>query len=139
MTTPRLHEAPVSAVGIALAPHAESHPRVTMDSMRPYIGLVGVLLGSIMSFLGSRTTTFGLADLRGGLSVGFDEGAWITTSFGVGQMLIGVCAPYLGAVFGVRRVLLLGVVLFFTTSLLGPLSPNLPAFLVIHFLGGIGS
>ena len=92
-----------------------------------------------MGTLGSRVTTFGLADLRGGLSVGFDEGAWITTSFGVGQMLIGVCSTYLGAVFGARRVLLLGIVLFFTTSLLGPLSPNLPAFLVMHFLGGVGS
>ena len=74
---------------------------------------LGVLLGSIMATLGSRVTTFGLADLRGGLHAGFDEGAWITTSFGVGQMLAGVASPYLGAIFGVRRVLLLGILLFF--------------------------
>ena len=134
---PRLHEAPVSAAGIAL--HAIDHPRLNIASIRPYVGLIGVLLGSIMGTLGSRVTTFGLADLRGGLSVGFDEGAWITTSFGVGQMMIGVCSTYLGAVFGARRVLLLGIVLFFTTSLLGPLSPNLPAFLLMQFLGGVGS
>ena len=101
--------------------------------------MLGVLLGSIMGMLGSRVTTFGLADLRGGLSAGFDEGAWITTSFGVGQMLVGVASPYLGAVFGVRRVLLLGILLFFMTSLLGPLSPNLDAFLAMQFLGGVGS
>ena len=89
--------------------------------------------------LGSRVTTFGLADLRGGLSAGFDEGAWITTSYGVGQMLVGVASPYLGAVFGVRRVLLLGILLFFMTSLLGPFSPNLNAFLAMQFLGGIAS
>ncbi len=92
-----------------------------------------------MATLGSRVTTFGLADLRGGLSAGFDEGAWITTSYGVGQMLMGVASPYLGAVFGVRRMLLLGILLFFTASLLGPLSPNLQAFLTIHFLAGVGS
>jgi MFS transporter, DHA2 family, multidrug resistance protein len=137
--TPRLHEAPVSAAGIALQATAHAHPRLTADSIRPYIGLVGVLLGSIMGTLGSRVTTFGLADLRGGLSAGYDEGAWITTSFGVGQMLIGVCSTYLGAVFGARRVLLYGILLFFTTSLLGPLSPNLPAFLTMQFLGGVGS
>jgi len=106
---------------------------------RPYIGLFGVLLGATMSTLGSRTTTFGLADLRGGLHAGFDEGAWITTSFGVGQMLIGVASPYLGAIFGVRRILLIGIIVFFMTSLLGPLSPNLTAFLVMQFLGGVGS
>jgi len=41
------------------------------------------------------------------------------TSVGIGQMLIGIASPYLGAVFGVRRVLLLGITLFFTASLLG--------------------
>src|SRR4030095_377396 len=65
--------------------------------------------------------------------------AWITTSFGVGQMLVGVASPYLGAVFGVRRVLLIGTVLFFVTSLVAPLNRNLTAFLVLLGLAGIGS
>ncbi len=116
-----------------------AHPRLTTQSLRPYIGILGVLLGAIMSTFGSRVTTFGLADLRGGVHAGFDEGAWITTSFGVGQMLVGVASPYLGAVFGARRVLLLGIVLFFIASLLGPISPNLTAFLAMQFLGGVGS
>src|ERR1700722_5428229 len=131
--------APVSAVGVALDRIADFHPRWDSASARLYVGIFGVLLGSVMGVLGSRVTTFGLADLRGGLHAGFDEGAWITTSFGVGQMLVGVASPYLGAVFGVRRVLLLGIVLFFTASLLAPLSPNLQAFLTIHFLAGVGS
>jgi len=135
----KLHLAPVTSAGIALHAFADSHPRLTSESVRPYIGMLGVLLGSIIGTLGSRVTSFGLADLRGGLSAGFDEGAWITTSFGVGQMLVGVASPYLGAVFGARRVLLLGIMLFFTTCLLGPLSPNLNAFLAMQFLGGIGS
>jgi DHA2 family multidrug resistance protein len=135
----RLHLAPVTSAGAALHFSGLHVPRLTADTLRPYVGLLGVLLGSAMATLGSRVTSFGLADLRGGLSAGFDEGAWITTSFGIGQMLIGVASPYLGVVFGVRRVLLLGITLFFTASLLGPLSPNLPAFLTIHFLSGIGS
>ena len=54
-------------------------------------------------------------------------------------MVVGVVSPYLGAIFGVRRVLLLGILLLFTASLLGPLSPNLNAFLAMQFLGGLGS
>ena len=97
-----------------------AHPRLRRSTRSvPTSASLGVLLGSIMSTLGSRITTFGLADLRGGLHAGFDEGAWITTSFGIGQMLIGVASPYLGAIFGVRRVLLLGIVLLFIASLLG--------------------
>ena len=91
----------------AASPEARDPLLGRCDSLRPYIGILGVLIGSIISTLAGRITTFGLADLRGGLHAGFDEGAWITTSFGIGQMLAGVACPYLGAIFGVRRVLLL--------------------------------
>ncbi len=84
---------PVSASGRALHAMRANSQRLSIDSWRPYVGIVDVLLGAIMSTLGTRVTTLGLADLRGGLHVGFDEGAWMTTSFGVGQMLIGVCCP----------------------------------------------
>ena len=134
-----LHLRPVSAAGLALHRLVEAHPILSANSLRPYVGILGVLLGSILGTLGSRVTSFGLADLRGGLGAGFDEGAWITTSYGIGQMLVGVASPYLGAVFGVRRVLLLGMLLFFICSLLAPMSPNLPAFLVAQFLAGVGS
>ena len=97
---------PVSASGRPLHAMRANSQRLSIDSSRPYVGIVGVLLGAIMSTLGTRVTTLGLADLRGGLHVGFDQGAWMTTSFGVGQMLIGVCCPYLGDILGVRRVLL---------------------------------
>ncbi|MEA2738953.1 MAG: transporter, family, multidrug resistance protein [Acetobacteraceae bacterium] len=131
--------APVSATGRALQDVADRHPRWDTDSLRPYVGILGVLLGSIIATLASRVTSFGLADLRGGLQAGFDEGAWITTAFGIGQMMAGVASPYLGAIFGVRRILLHGILLMFIASLLGPLSPNLNAFMAMQVLGGIGS
>jgi MFS transporter, DHA2 family, multidrug resistance protein len=134
-----LHLSPFTAAGAALHRHAPFHPRLSAETLRPYIGILGVLLGSIMATLGSRVTSFGIADLRGGLHLGFDEGAWMTTSFGVGQMMIGVSCPYLGAIFGARRVLLWGIALFFIASLLGPFSPNLQAFLTAQFLAGVGS
>src|SRR6201990_1070035 len=89
---------PISARGPSLRAMRANTQRLSIDSSRPYVGMVGVLLGAIMSTLGTRVTTLGLADLRGGLHVGFDEGAWMTTSFGVGQMLIGVCCPYFGRI-----------------------------------------
>ncbi len=134
-----LHLAPVTAAGRALHAIEHLHPRLSADTLRPYIGILGVLLGSIIATLSSRVTSFGLADLRGGLHAGFDEGAWITTAVGIGQMMAGVCSPYLGAIFGVRRMLLLGIVTMFTASLLGPLSPNLHAFIAMQVLGGLGA
>ncbi len=131
--------APITCAGIAVHASGTRFIRLRADSLRPYVGILGVLIGAILSFTGSRITTFGLADLRGGLHFGFDEGAWMTTSFGVGQMLIGVACPYLGAIFSVRRVLLHGMALLFVASLLGPLSPNLTAFLTAQFLAGVGT
>ena len=131
--------APITSAGVATHAAGWIPPRLSANSLRPYIGILGVLIGALLSFVGSRITTFGLADLRGGLHFGFDEGAWMTTSFGVGQMMVGVACPYLGAIFSVRRILLHGMALLFVASLLGPLSPNLTAFLTAQFLAGVGS
>jgi DHA2 family multidrug resistance protein len=131
---------PESAARIALQmPGHLDPPRLRAGTWRPYVGVLGVLLGAIMATLGARTTSFGLADLRGGLHAGFDEGAWITTSYGVGQMLIGVASPYLGAIFGARRVLLVGIAVFFLASLMGPLSTGLSGYVALLFLAGLGS
>ena len=131
--------APVTCAGIAAHERGVRYIRLDPDTLRPYVGILGVLIGAILSFTGSRITTFGLADMRGGLHFGFDEGAWMTTSFGVGQMLVGVACPYLGAIFSVRRILLHGMALLFIAALLGPLSPNLTAFLTAQFLAGVGT
>ncbi len=131
--------APITCAGIAAHASGTRYIRLRPDTLRPYVGILGVLIGAILSFTGSRITTFGLADLRGGLHFGFDEGAWMTTSFGVGQMLVGVACPYLGAIFSVRRILLHGMALLFIAALLGPLSPNLTAFLTAQFLAGVGT
>lgn len=134
-----LHLAPVSSAGKALHRQAAAHPAWPADTLRPYVGIIGVLLGSIIATLASRVTSFGLSDLRGALHAGFDEGAWITTAFGIGQMMSGVASLYLGAIVGVRRMLLLGILAMFVASLLGPLSPNLPAFIAMQVLSGLGS
>ena len=131
--------APITSAGAATHAAGWIPPRLSADSLRPYIGILGVLIGALLSTIGSRITTFGLADLRGGLHFGFDEGAWMTTSFGVGQMLVAIACPYLGAIYSVRRILLHGMALLFVASLLGPLSPNLGAFLTAQFLAGVGS
>src|SRR5271156_1679854 len=87
---------------------AQSRPIITV---RPYIGTLAVLLGSVISTLDSRITVFGLADVRGAVHAGFDEGAWVTTAFTVGQMLIGPVSAWLGMVFGPHRLLMIsGVV-----------------------------
>ena len=118
---------------------AGTHPASPSVPWRHYVGLIGVMLGSMMATLGTRVTTFGLADLRGSLGAGFDEGAWITTALGLGQLISGISCPYLASIAGGRRMLLSGILVFFVASLLGPFSPDLDGYLAAQFLAGLGS
>jgi DHA2 family multidrug resistance protein len=115
---------------------AQPAPLITA---RPLIGVLAVLLGSIISTLDSRITNFGLADVRGAVHAGFDEGAWITTAVTVGQMLIGLVSAWLGMVFGPRRVLMISSGVFALSNLLLPLSPSLGFVLAFQVISGLAT
>ena len=105
----------------------------------PWLGLVGVLMGAFISTLNSRLSNFGLADIRGAVGAGFDEGAWITTALTAAQMLVTIPAVWMGAAFGPRRVLMGASIVFAVISLLTPFATTLPMLLTMQFLGGLAS
>lgn len=105
----------------------------------PWLGLFAVLLGTFISTLTGRLSTFGLTDIRGAVHAGFDEGAWITTSFTVAQMLITPIAVWIGSIYGPRQILIGAAVSFAVTSFLTPFALNLPVLLTLQFLSGLGS
>jgi DHA2 family multidrug resistance protein len=105
----------------------------------PWLGLLAVLMGTFISTLNGRLSTFGLADIRGAVGAGFDEGAWITTASTVAQMFITLAAVWMGAAYGPRRVLIGASIAFAVISLLTPYSPTLPVLLGMQFLGGLAS
>ncbi|MGB6307223.1 MAG: MFS transporter, partial [Steroidobacteraceae bacterium] len=92
-----------------------------------------------ISTLNGRLSTFGLADIRGAVGAGFDEGAWITTAQTVAQMFITLAAIWMGSAFGPRRVLIGASLAFALISLLTPYSATLPMLLTMQFLGGMAS
>src|SRR5271156_4319578 len=106
---------------------------------QPLIGVIAVLLGAVISTLAGRLTTFGLADVRGAVHAGFDEGAWIPTAFTVGQMLSGPVSVWLGMVFGPRRVLMVSGAIFAASNLLLPYSPDLATILSFQTVSGLAS
>ena len=129
----------MTAVSLPLAglPPLASPP--SAPAPRPLLGIAAVLLGAIVSTLYGRVTTFGLADIRGAVHAGFDEGAWITTAATVGQMFMGVLSVWLGAAFGARRVLFWGTATFGLACLLIPLAPDLATLLALQVVAGLGS
>jgi DHA2 family multidrug resistance protein len=96
-------------------------------------------MGTFISTLNGRLSTFGLADIRGAVGAGFDEGAWITTAQTVAQMFITLPALWMGMAYGPRRVLIGASIAFAAISLLTPLSATLPMLLAMQFLGGLAT
>jgi DHA2 family multidrug resistance protein len=96
-------------------------------------------MGTFISTLNGRLSTFGLADIRGAIGAGFDEGAWITTAQTSAQMFVTLAAIWMGAAYGPRRVLIGASIAFAIISLLTPYSPTLPLLLTMQFLGGLAS
>jgi MFS transporter, DHA2 family, multidrug resistance protein len=125
--------APVQGSGLT-APTLPSPP-----TSIPWLGLIAVLMGTFISTLNGRLSTFGLADIRGAVGAGFDEGAWITTAQTVAQMFVTLVAIWMGAAYGPRRVLIGASIAFAVISLLTPYSPTLPVLLAMQFLGGLAS
>jgi DHA2 family multidrug resistance protein len=119
---------------VAAAPAAPAPPQTI-----PWLGLAAVLLGTFISTLNGRISTFGLADVRGGVHAGFDEGAWITTAQTVAQMFIAPIAVWIGGVYGPRRVLLDAAAVFTVISFITPFSNGLPMLLALQFVGGLAS
>jgi MFS transporter, DHA2 family, multidrug resistance protein len=105
----------------------------------PWLGLVAVLMGTFISALNNRLSSVGLADIRGAMSAGFDEGAWITTAQTVGQMFVVLIAVWMGAAYGPRRCLIWTSLSFAIISLITPFSPNLDVLLALQFLSGLTS
>ncbi|HTC50870.1 MAG TPA: MFS transporter [Steroidobacteraceae bacterium] len=105
----------------------------------PWLGLGAVLLGTFVSTVNSRLSTFGLADIRGAVHASFDEGAWITTAQAVAQMLIAPAAIWLGGVYGARRVLMEAAAAFALVCLIEPYAPNIQTLLGLQFVGGLAS
>jgi len=131
VTAASAHPAPVQPIPAQAAPAAQT--------TRPYVAILGVLLGSVIATLSGRLTTFGLADVRGAVGAGFDEGSWITTASTVGQMAITFPAVWLGAAFGPRRVLLWAAGTFALASLALPFSLSLDGILFWQVVGGLSS
>jgi DHA2 family multidrug resistance protein len=117
----------------------DASPAPPAEQAIPWLGLLAVLLGTFISTLTGRLSTFGLTDVRGAIHAGFDEGAWITTAFTVAQMLITPVAVWIGSIYGPRRILIVAALSFAITSFLTPFSQNLSTVLALQFLSGLGS
>lgn len=104
---------------------------------QPLFAVGAVLLGSFLANFDSRLTSVGLADLRGAFSLGFDEGAWLSTA-GIGsQIFIAPAVAWLATVFGLRRVLGIPSLVYALVSLVIPFVHDYTTLIVLSIVHGL--
>src|SRR5262249_8174289 len=84
----------------------------TRTGAKAWIAVIGATLGAFMAILDIQIVNSSLADIRGAIGAGLDDGGWISTSYLVAEIVVIPLTAYLAKVFSLRRYLLVNAVLF---------------------------
>jgi DHA2 family multidrug resistance protein len=129
--------ASVPAVVPATAAPAQLAPTQATLSLRLAIGLVGMLLASLLAILNEQVTALSMADIQGALSIGHDDGTWLTALFEAANVATMVFAPWFGITFTLKRFTIGAVIATMLLGFLCPFAPNLPTLYVLRVMQGM--
>ncbi|UWF49522.1 MFS transporter [Pseudomonas sp. N3-W] len=105
--------------------------------LRIIIGLVGVLLAVLVSGLNEMVTKVALADIRGALAIGYDEGTWLVASYAATSVAAMAFAPWCSVTFSLRRFTLYAIGVFTVLGVLCPFAPTYESLLLLRTLQGL--
>lgn len=120
----------MSAVA-AVAPAAPERASATT-----WLGLGGCMLGALMAVLNIQITNASLPQIEGGIGTGTDNGAWISTAYLIGEIIVIPLTDYLSRVFSFRRLLITNTALFLVFSVACAFAHDLAQMIVLRGLQG---
>jgi MFS transporter, DHA2 family, multidrug resistance protein len=110
-------------------------------SLSSWIAVLASMIGAFMAILNIQITNASLLDIEGGIGTGVDNGAWISTSYLIGEIIVIPLTDYLSKVFSFRRYMLVNAVLFPLFSIACAFTHDLGSMIVMRgfqgFTGGI--
>jgi MFS transporter, DHA2 family, multidrug resistance protein len=99
---------------------------------------VAVMLATTMEWIDGTIAMVALLHIRGSLSAGVDEAAWVLTSYIVANAVVIPLTGWCGAYFGRKRFFIFSILLFVFGSLMAGVSPNLQMLVLCRVLQGLG-
>ena len=109
-------------------------------TVHPFLAVLGVLLGALISVFTGQLLSTGLADIRGAIGVDSDAMSWVPTAYNAGNMFIGPLIVFLGGLLGPRRILLWASAVFMLSELLsGFLAHNVGALIILQAIAGLSA
>ncbi len=114
--------------------------RATVDpdraSTATWIAVLAAMIGSFMAILNIQITNASLLNIEGGIGTGVDNGAWISTSYLIGEIVVIPLTDYLSRVFSFRRYMLASATLFAVFSVACAFTHDLPSMIAMRGLQG---
>jgi DHA2 family multidrug resistance protein len=126
-------------------------PAMMLDSPRPvpattapsdkatltsWIAVLAGMIGAFMAILNIQITNASLLNIEGGIGTGVDNGAWISTSYLIGEIVVIPLTDYLSRVFSFRRYIITNTVLFALFSMTCAFTHDLGSMIVMRGLQG---
>ncbi|HUO55463.1 MAG TPA: DHA2 family efflux MFS transporter permease subunit [Rhodoblastus sp.] len=105
-------------------------------SLNAWIAVLASMIGAFMAILNIQITNASLLDIEGGIGTGVDNGAWISTSYLIGEIIVIPLTDYLSRVFSFRRVILINTILFAVFSIACAFTRDLGSMIVARGLQG---
>ncbi|MBE0605326.1 MAG: MFS transporter, partial [Deltaproteobacteria bacterium] len=103
-----------------------------------WIVAITVMLPTLIEIIDISVANVALDHIRGSLSSGIDESAWVLTSYLVSNAVVIPMTGWLARTFGRKRYLTFSVLLFTFASLLCGSSASLGMLVFFRVLQGIG-
>jgi MFS transporter, DHA2 family, multidrug resistance protein len=120
----------------ALDATAGSFDQSDRASLTTWGAVLGALVGTFMAVLNIQITNASLLYIEGGIGTGVDNGAWISTAYLIGEIIVIPMTDYLSRVFSFRRFLIVNSILFLAFSVACAFAHNLGQMIVLRGLQG---
>jgi DHA2 family multidrug resistance protein len=109
----------------------------TKASAKDWLAVWAVVLGTFMAIIDITITNSSLQDIQGSLSASLVEGAWISTSYLVTEIIIIPLAAFFAHIFSLKKYLLINVIVFLVFSVLCGLAWDLNSMIVFRAFQGL--
>jgi MFS transporter, DHA2 family, multidrug resistance protein len=126
------------SLGSAVVPPFGASPAGKADkaSLTAWIAVLASMIGAFMAILNIQITNASLLDIEGGIGTGVDNGAWISTSYLIGEIVVIPLTDYLSKVFSFRRYIIANTILFALFSMACAFARDLPSMIAMRGLQG---
>lgn len=105
-------------------------------SLTTWIAVLAGMIGAFMAILNIQITNASLLDIEGGIGTGTDNGAWVSTSYLIGEIIVIPLTGYLSRVFSFRRYMIGSTILFAIFSALCAGAHDLGTMIALRGLQG---